>query len=159
MLNCAIIMGRLTADPELKTTTNGISVTSFTVAVDRNYQKPGQERQTDFINVVAWRQTAEFVARYFRKGQMIAVQGSIQVRGYEDRNGNKRTAVEIVAETVSFCGSKAETGAGGQSAGAPAPAGNPAPPVPEYQQNSGAGFSNADPDDFSSVEMDDELPF
>ena len=74
MLNCAIIMGRLTTDPELKTTPNGISVTSFTVAVDRNYQKPGQERQTDFINVVAWRQTAEFVTRYFRKGQMIAVQ-------------------------------------------------------------------------------------
>ena len=159
MLNCAIIMGRLTTDPELKTTTNGISVTSFTVAVDRNYKKPGQERQTDFINVVAWRQTAEFVTRYFRKGQMIAVQGSIQVRGYEDRNGNKRNAVEIVADTVSFCGSKAETGAGGQSAGAPAPAGNPAPPVPAYQQNSGAGFSNAAPDDFSSVEMDDELPF
>ena len=128
MLNCAIIMGRLTTDPELKTTTNGISVTSFTVAVDRNYQKPGQERH-------------------------------IQVRGYEDRNGNKRNAVEIVADTVSFCGSKAETGAGGQSAGAPAPAGNPAPPVPAYQQNSGAGFSNAAPDDFSSVEMDDELPF
>lgn len=153
MLNCAIIMGRLTTDPELKTTPNGISVTSFTVAVDRNYQKPGQERQTDFINVVAWRQTAEFVTRYFRKGQMIAVQGSIQVRGYEDRNGNKRNAVEIVADTVSFCGSKAETGAGGQSAGAPAP------PAPVYQQNSGAGFSNAAPDDFSSVEMDDELPF
>lgn len=159
MLNCAIIMGRLTADPELKTTTNGISVTSFTVAVDRNYQKPGQERQTDFINVVAWRQTAEFVTRYFRQGQMIAVQGFIQVRGYEDRNGNKRNAVEIVADTVSFCGSKAETGAGGQNAGAPAPTGNPAPPAPVYQQNSGAGYSNATPDDFSSVEMDDELPF
>lgn len=159
MLNCAIITGRLTTDPELKTTTNGISVTSFTVAVDRNNQKPGQERQTDFINVVAWRQTAEFVTRCFRKGQMIAVQGSIQVRGYEDRNGNKRTAVEIVADTVSFCGSKAETGAGGQSAGAPAPTGNPAQPVPACQQDSGAGYSNATPDDFSSVEMDDELPF
>ena len=111
MLNCAIIMGRLTADPELRTTGNGISVTSFSVAVDRNYQRQGQERQTDFINVVAWRQTAEFVSRYFRKGQMIAVQGSIQTRNYEDRNGNKRTAVEIVADNVSFCGSKAETGA------------------------------------------------
>ena len=106
MLNCAIIMGRLTADPELRTTGNGISVTSFSVAVDRNYQRQGQERQTDFINVVAWRQTAEFVSRYFRKGQMIAVQGSIQTRNYEDRNGNKRTAVEIVADNVSFCGSK-----------------------------------------------------
>ena len=159
MLNCAVIMGRLTADPELRTTGNGISVTSFSVAVDRNYQRAGQERQTDFINVVAWRQTAEFVTRYFRKGQMIAVQGSIQTRNYEDRNGNKRTAVEIVADNISFCGSKAETGAGGQNAGAPAPSGNPAPPVPAYQQGSGAGVSNATPDDFSQVEMDDELPF
>lgn len=108
MLNCAIIMGRLTADPELRTTGNGISVCSVTVAVDRNYQKPGEDRQTDFITVVAWRQTAEFIDRYFRKGQMIAVQGSIQTRNYEDRNGNKRTAVEIVADSVSFCGSKNE---------------------------------------------------
>lgn len=159
MINNAVIMGRLTADPELRTTGNGISVTGFTVAVDRNYKPEGHERQTDFINVVAWRQTAEFVTRYFRKGQMIAVQGSIQTRNYEDRNGVKRTAVEIVADTVSFCGSKAETGAGGQSAGAPAPSNDPAPPVPAYQQGSGAGVSNATPDDFSQVEMDDELPF
>lgn len=145
MLNCAIIMGRLTTDPELKTTTNGISVTSFTVAVDRNYQKPGQERQTDFINVVAWRQTAEFVTRYFRKGQMIAVQGSIQVRGYEDRNGNKRNAVEIIANEVSFCGSKAEQGSQR----------NPAEYPPEATQQ----VSTAEPDDFSDVDLDDELPF
>ncbi len=110
MLNCAIIMGRLTADPELRTTGSGLSVTSFCVAVDRSYAKEGEERQTDFINVVAWRGTAEFVTRYFSKGQMIAVQGSIQTRNYEDRNGNKRTAVEIVADNVSFCGSKAENG-------------------------------------------------
>lgn len=109
MLNTAIIMGRLTADPELRTTQTGLSVTSFTVAVDRNY-KSGDERQTDFINVVAWRGTADFVSRYFKKGQMIAVQGSIQTRNYEDKNGNKRTAVEIVADNVSFCGSKNESG-------------------------------------------------
>ncbi len=108
MLNCAVIMGRLTAEPELRTTNNGQSVTSFTVAVDRSYTKPGEERQTDFINVVAWRQTAEFVSRYFSKGSMIAVQGSIQTRNYEDKNGNRRTAVEIVAEKVSFCGEKKE---------------------------------------------------
>ena len=78
MLNCAVIMGRLVADPELRTTGSGISVTSFTVAVDRSYQKAGTERQTDFIDVVAWRQTAEFVSRYFHKGSMIAVQGSIR---------------------------------------------------------------------------------
>ena len=80
MLNCAVIMGRLVADPELRTTGSGISVTSFTVAVDRSYQKAGTERQTDFIDVVAWRQTAEFVSRYFHKGSRIAVQGSLQAR-------------------------------------------------------------------------------
>lgn len=108
MLNCAVIMGRLTADPELKTTQGGISVTSFCVAVDRNYVKQGEERETDFINIVAWRQTADFVTRYFHKGSMIAVQGSIQTRPYEDKSGIKRTAVEIVADNVSFCGSKQE---------------------------------------------------
>ena len=108
MLNSAIIMGRLTAAPELKTTPNGVSVTSFRVAVDRNFVRQGEERQADFIDVVAWRQTAEFVSRYFRKGSMIAVQGSIQTRNYEDRNGNKRTAIEIVADNVSFCGDKEE---------------------------------------------------
>lgn len=105
-LNCAVIMGRLTATPELRTTQSGLAVTSFTVAVDRAYAKQGEERQADFINVVAWRQTAAFVTRYFEKGQMIAVQGSIQTRNYEDKNGNKRTAVEIVANSVSFCGDK-----------------------------------------------------
>jgi single-strand DNA-binding protein len=145
MLNCAIIMGRLTADPELRTTSSGISVTSFSVAVDRSYQKAGTERQTDFINVVAWRQTAEFISRYFHKGSMIAVQGSIQTRNYEDRNGNKRTAVEIVADNVSFCGSKAESGTGA----APVAQATPAAPA----------FSTAGADDFSSMDVDDELPF
>lgn len=110
MLNTAILMGRLTKDPELRTTQSGTSVTSFTVAVDRDYVRQGEERQTDFINVVAWRQTAEFVSRYFQKGSMIAVQGSIQTRNYEDKHGNKRTAVEVIADKVSFCGSKAESG-------------------------------------------------
>ena len=110
MLNCAIIMGRLTTAPELKTTPNGVSVTSFRVAVDRNFVRQGEERQADFIDVVAWRQTAEFVCRYFRKGSMIAVQGSLKSRSYEDRNGNKRTAIEIVADNVSFCGEKTGNG-------------------------------------------------
>lgn len=109
MINSTVIMGRLTADPELKTTQSGISVTSFCVAVDRSYVKEGEERQADFINVVAWRGTAEFVTRYFHKGSMIAVQGSIQTRKYEDKDGNKRVAVEILANNVSFCGSKAES--------------------------------------------------
>ena len=108
MLNCAVLMGRLTHDPELKTTPNNVSVTTFRIAVDRNYTKPSEERQTDFLDIVAWRQTADFVTRYFRKGSMIAVQGSIQTRQYEDKQGNKRTAVEIIAENVSFCGSKSE---------------------------------------------------
>ncbi len=148
MLNCAIIMGRLTADPELRTTPNGISVTSFSVAVDRSYQKAGTERQTDFINVVAWRQTAEFVSRYFHKGSMIAIQGSIQTWNYEDKNGNKRTAVEIVADNVSFCGSKAESGTGAAPVAQATPA---APAAP--------AFSTAGADDFSSMDVDDELPF
>lgn len=109
MLNCAVIMGRLTATPELRTTQSGISVTSFTVAVDRSYVRPNEERQTDFINVVCWRQTAEFVTKYFKKGSMIAVQGEIQTRNYEDKDGAKRTAVEIVADKVSFCGSKQDS--------------------------------------------------
>lgn len=107
MLNSVIIMGRLTADPELRTTQSGLSVTSFTVAVDRAY-KIGDERQTDFINCVAWRGTADFVTGYFKKGQMIAVQGSLQTSNYEDKNGNKRTAYDVVADNVSFCGSKNE---------------------------------------------------
>lgn len=149
MLNCAVIMGRLTADPELRTTPNGISVTSFSVAVDRSYQRAGEERQTDFINVVAWRNTAEFVSRYFRKGSMIAVQGSIQTRNYEDRNGNKRTAFEIVADNVSFCGSKSESGTTG---GAPVRQAAPAAPAPS--------FSTGSADDFDDLSSDEELlPF
>ena len=113
MLNSVIIMGRLTADPELRTTTSNISVTSFTVAVDRNY-KNGDERQTDFIDCVAWRGTADFVSRYFKKGQMIAIQGSLQTTPYTDKNGNKRKAVDVIADKVSFCGDKPNenTGAG-----------------------------------------------
>lgn len=155
MLNCAIIMGRLTADPELRTTGNGTSVTSFSVAVDRRFQRQGEEKQTDFINVVAWRQTAEFVTRYFHKGSMIAVQGSIQTRNYEDKNGNKRTAVEIVADNVSFCGSKAETNTGAPAAARPAPA---------YQSGNTEGFSvlPTNEDDafpFGGTDDDDGLPF
>ena len=110
-INTAVIMGRLTADPELKTTASGLSVLSFSVAVDRNYQKEGEEKAVDFINVVAWRKTAEFVSKYFHKGSMIAVEGSIQTRKYEDKDGNKRTAFEILANTVSFCGKEANSAA------------------------------------------------
>ena len=106
MMNVAILMGRLVADPELKHTPSGAAVTSFTLAVDRSYVKSGADRQTDFIDIVAWRSTAEFISKYFRKGQMMAVQGSIQTRSYTDKDGNKRKACEILAEKVSFCGGK-----------------------------------------------------
>lgn len=109
MVNCAVIMGRLVADPELRTTGSGVSVTSFAVAVDRRFANKDEEKQADFIDVVAWRQTADFVCKYFRKGSMIAVQGNIQTRMYEDKDGNKRKAVEIVADNVSFCGSKSDS--------------------------------------------------
>lgn len=111
MLNVSIIMGRLTANPELRQTQSGNSVTSFTVAVERSFVKQGEKRQTDFIDVVAWGKTAEFVALYFQKGSMIAVQGTLQVRSYTDKNDNKRKAVEIIANEVSFCGSKESQGA------------------------------------------------
>ena len=102
MINRAILMGRLTADPELRQTTNGTPVCSFTVAVDRNFSDRNGDRQTDFLDVVAWKGTAEFVSQYFSKGKMIIVEGAIQTRSYEDRNGNKRKAVEIVADNVQF---------------------------------------------------------
>lgn len=149
-------MGRLTADPELRTTPNGLSVTSFTVAVDRNY-KSGDERQTDFISVVAWRGTADFVTRFFKKGQMIAVQGSLQVRNYEDKNGNKRTAYDVVADNVSFCGSKNEGGNNTYAAARPESA-----PAVSYQSADAGSFSVL-PDDnqgFPFGADDDEgLPF
>ncbi len=141
MLNSIIIMGRLTADPELRTTASGLSVTSFTVAVDRNYARAGEEKKTDFIPVSAWRSTADFVTKYFRKGSMIAVQGSLQTRNYEDKNGNKRVGFEILADQVSFCGSKAESGT--------------------YNNDSGnaSSYNNSSADDFSTVVDDDDLPF
>ena len=104
MLNKAILMGRLTAEPELKTTPQGTAVTSFTLAVERNYSK--DEKQTDFINIVAWRNTAEFICKYFTKGQLVAVEGNIQTRKYTDKDGNKRIAFEILAEQVYFAEKK-----------------------------------------------------
>lgn len=106
MLNTVILMGRICGDLELKHTPSDIPVTSFTLAIDRGYVKAGAEKQTDFITVVAWRNTAEFVCKYFQKGSMIAVQGSLQTRKYTDKEGNKRTACEVVAEKVNFTGEK-----------------------------------------------------
>lgn len=105
MINNVTLLGRLTAAPELKTTTSGINVTAFCIAVDRRFQKDG-ERQADFINCVAWRNTAEFINRYFTKGDPIAITGEIQTRKYTDKDGNNRVAVEVVINNVSFCGGK-----------------------------------------------------
>ncbi len=149
MINNVVLMGRLVADPELRTTNSNISVTSFTIAVERAFVKSGEERQADFIDIVAWRQTAEFVTKYFHKGSMIAVQGSIQTRMYEDKNGNKRKSVDIIADNVSFCGSKAESGTTGGS-GNYTPTANA--PAPSYQSASVDDFTDAFP-------AEDDLPF
>lgn len=107
MLNHVVIMGRMVRDPELRQLDNGTSVTSFSVAVERNYvDKTTNERQADFLNVVAWRQTADFVYKYFHQGDMIALEGSLQSRKYTDKDGNNRIAIEIVASNISFCGGK-----------------------------------------------------
>lgn len=111
MINRIILMGRMTDNPELKTTQSGNVVTSFSIAVDRRFKDNNGNYPTDFIRVVAWRKTAEFVCNYFSKGQMIAVDGSLQQRNYTDKDGNKHTAYEVLADNVSFCGSKTEKNA------------------------------------------------
>lgn len=108
MINNATIMGRLTKAPELRTTNTGKTVTGFTVAVDRKYTPTGQEKQTDFIDCVAWKSKAEFITRYFHKGDLIAIEGEIQTRTWEDGSGKKRKAVEVLVNNVSFCGYKKE---------------------------------------------------
>ena len=104
MLNRVILMGRITHDLELKQTQNGIAVLSFNIAVDRNYTPKGEEKQTDFISCVAWRKTAEFIHKYFAKGRMIAIEGNIQTRNYDDKNGVKHYVTEVIVENVSFTG-------------------------------------------------------
>lgn len=150
MLNVVAIMGRLTADPELKTTTTGLSVCRFTLAVDRNYVKPGTERQADFINCLAWRNTAEFVSKYFVKGQLMALNGSIQTGSYTDSNGNKRYTFEVVADNVNFTGDRRE-GSGSRSGGYSSAPRQDTAPAPTYSSGS-AG-------DFQEMPLDDDLPF
>ncbi len=115
MLNVVTISGRLAADPEQRRTGNGIAVTSFTLACERDYKDGGGNREADFIPVVAWRQTAEFVSNYFAKGQQAMVTGRLQVRKWQDKDGNNRYSTEVVAENVYFCGGKSE----GKPASAP----------------------------------------
>ncbi|MEG1011015.1 MAG: single-stranded DNA-binding protein [Ruthenibacterium sp.] len=106
MLNVVALMGRLVADPELRSTPNGVPSCTFRIAVERSFCKAGEERKADFIEIVTWRKTAEFVCKYFHKGNLVAVNGSVQTRNYEDKNGNKRTAFEVVADNVHFAESK-----------------------------------------------------
>jgi len=146
MLNCVTMIGRLVADPELRNTPSGTAVTSFTIAVDRDFVKAGEERQADFIDIVAWQQKAEFITRYFRKGSFIAIQGSLQTRTYEDKNGNKRKAYEIIADKVSFCGSKSDNAGGVRPAESASSA-----PAPSYATGNAS--------DFETIPNDDELPF
>ena len=109
MLNKVILMGRFTRDPELRSTPQGISTCAFSVAVDRNFVRPGEERKADFINCVAWRQTAEFISKYFRKGSMVALEGSIQTRSWDDQEGKKRYATEVIVNQVYFAESKRDS--------------------------------------------------
>ena len=148
-MNAICLMGRLTGDPELKTTQNGVSVTSFSVAVDRAYRSKDQERQTDFINCVAWRNTAEFISRYFRKGQRIALQGSLQSRKYTANDGSQRTVYEVVVDNAFFCESK-----GGNAGGAPSYDSQ----IPTFSEAKPA-FSTANSGDFEDILTDEDLPF
>jgi single-strand DNA-binding protein len=137
MFNLVVLTGRLTADPELKTTTNGISVCSFTIAVDRRV-KSGEDKQTDFINIITWRGSAEFVSKYFKKGNVIGIEGAIQTRKYTDKDGNNRTTFEVVANNVQFVeGKKADNNVGASD---------------ETKQS----FVEAN---FTEVSNDDDLPF
>ena len=175
MLNHITIMGRLTRDPELRRTGTGVAVASFTVAVDRDFSgRDGGERETDFIDCVAWRQTGEFVSKYFTKGSMIVVSGRLQIRGWTDKDGNKRRTAEVVADNVYFGDSKRDND-GGSSYGGNTYGGNAYGGNSYGNQNNYGGFSAPAPapsyggysapaaapaSDFAMLEDDDaQLPF
>ena len=148
MLNKVIIMGRLARDPELRRTQSGVSVTSFRIACDRDFKSQSGEKETDWIDVVAWRNTAEFVSKYFNKGRMAIVEGRLQTRDWTDKDGNKRTAVEVVADNVYFGDSKRD----GQGGGYDAP--SYAPPADRGYAPAAGGNQFAEID-----EEDGDLPF
>lgn len=151
-MNVVALMGRLVADPELRHTPSNVAVCRFTIAVDRSYNKPGAERQADFITIVAWRGTAEFVCKYFTKGQMVAVTGEIQTGSYTDNNGAKRYTFEVVASNVNFTESRksgnTQTAGDSYQNSTPAPYNEPA-----------QTFSSGSREDFFEVAGDDDLPF
>ena len=154
MLNVVVLMGRLVRDPELKTTQSGNSVCTFSIAVDRSYTAKDEERKADFFTITAWRKTAEFICKYFQKGSLIAIEGSLQTRQYQDKSGNNRTATEVLASRVSFAGSKASNGASVQSSGQQ---------TENYAQNANASQNEpqtaSGSDDFSVIDDGDDLPF
>ena len=151
MLNVVAIMGRLVADPELKITPAGISVCTFRIACDRNFVQQGQQRQADFIDVVAWRHNADFLCKYFAKGSMVAVQGRLQTWQYQDRNGSNRTAVVVVADSRSFAGSNKKPGGQAVDDGGEEPPSNSPETTSAYSQGSA--------EDFEVIDDNDDLPF
>ena len=157
MLNHITIMGRLTRDPELRRTGSGLAVASFTVAVDRDFGgRDGGEKETDFIDCVAWRQTGEFVSKYFTKGRMIVVSGRLQIRNWTDKDGNKRRTAEVVADNCYFGDSRRDSDSGNSYGGNAY--GSYSAPAPSY-----GGYSapaSAPASDFAMLEDDDaQLPF
>ena len=165
MLNVVAIMGRLVADPELRTTPQGTNVCSFRIACDRNFVRQGEQRQADFIDIVAWRQTAEFVSRYFTKGRMAVVEGRLQIRDWTDKEGGKRRSAEVIADQVYFGDSKRDSDGGGYSNAGYASGGGysggyaaPSAPAPSAAP-SGYGAPSGG-DQFAELSDDDgELPF
>lgn len=159
MLNIVALMGRLVYDPELKTTQSGTNVCSFRIAVDRSFTRQGEERKADFIDVTAWRQTAEFVSKYFQKGSMISVQGRLETRQYQDKNGNNRTATEVLAAEVGFCGPKAAdkpaTASYEKQTANHVREANAAHSAPQQPQS----YAQGSVDDFAEISDADDLPF
>lgn len=157
MLNRVILMGRITQDLELKTTTGGASVLTFNLAVDRSFVKQGEERQADFITCVAWRQQAEFINRYFAKGRMIALEGNLRSRTYEDKNGTKHYVTEVYVDSVSFTGEKANGGDNTYTSNFKREA--PAQQTPAYKEPTNQPISVGSFDDFEEILGDDGVPF
>lgn len=160
MLNRVILMGRLTAEPDYRTTPNGVTMARFTLAVERDFSGQNNERQTDFLDVIVWRQRADFVSKYFHKGQLVAVQGSIQVSSYTDREGNKRRSWDIVADQVYFAEGKRDNAQQNNYDYSRYDQMTP-PPAPQAAPSYGepaSSYQSGNDGDFTPV-ADDDLPF
>lgn len=157
MLNVVAIMGRLVADPELRTTTQGTNVCTFRIACERSYTPKGQQRQADFVDIVAWGKTAEFICKFFQKGSMIAIDGSIQTRQYQDKQGNKRTAVEVLANNISFAGAKAADKPAARDFDQQTQ--NYTHEAKSAQSAPHPAYAQGSMDDFSVISDTDDLPF